>query len=228
MKKTIMLCTLLAIISIISPSLKVYADITTPTITHVYFTNNNTPVNSPVDFTVNCYGTFFKFGEPPKKTYTPANVFSFSATCSTYPCKIFENYYLNYKMIDYCDLEGKAGNETFSIPKFTKTPIPSCKYIPPQYDVYTNDKFYKETPQYKECSQKRSKEADEKCKYLSSNSETKKQGADCYKKELPKINACNTYLQEIPKSQIPHNDSGSPLMRECKLQFDIGTKKYIP
>lgn len=80
----------------------VSADVIMPTVTTVYFENNGEPYNGNVEFTVNCYGYSYSPGPPVEKepgTYITENVFSFSATCPEYGCKIYENYYLNYRHI---------------------------------------------------------------------------------------------------------------------------------
>ena len=107
------------------------ADITIPTITKVYFEKAGQPYRYPVDFTVTCYGTRWRPGAPPETQATGAplqNVYSFSAACPDYGCEIHENYYLNYRKIEYCNVEGKAVGVPFKIEKFAKTPTPDCQY----------------------------------------------------------------------------------------------------
>jgi hypothetical protein len=106
----------------------VSADVAMPTITRVYFEKNGTPVNETVTFTVNCYGYHTAPGEflSQSNQSVSENVFSFSATCPTYGCPIFETYYLNYRHIDSCDLEGELNGENFIIRNFSSTPVPNC------------------------------------------------------------------------------------------------------
>jgi hypothetical protein len=107
-----------------------YADIAIPTITNVYFEKEGKPHNKPVRFTVNCYGyTWFPGNsvEMEPGTYTPEKVFSFSADCPQYGCEIYENYYLNYRHIDYCDLEGETEGEQFVISNYAASPVNSCE-----------------------------------------------------------------------------------------------------
>ena len=101
------------------------ADMAIPTTTTVYFEKDGKPFSEPVDFTVNCYG--YNTGIPPVEkqpgNYTPENVYSFSASCPKYGCEIKENYYLNYRHIDYCNLSGKAGGQDFKIEKYGTSPV---------------------------------------------------------------------------------------------------------
>ncbi|MDD5163951.1 MAG: hypothetical protein PHD95_07155 [Candidatus ainarchaeum sp.] len=104
----------------------VFADITVPTTTTVYFEKDNLPYNAPVDFTISCYGYNWQSGPDPVKepgTYTPEKVFGFSASCPEYGCKIQEHYYLNYRHIDYCDLAGTTQGKEFKIEKYASSPI---------------------------------------------------------------------------------------------------------
>ncbi len=88
----------------------VNADIIIPTISKVYFEQNKQPYNGKIDFKVNGYG--YNTGIPPnfveKKagTYTPEVVFSFSASYKNYGDQIDEDFYMNYRHIDYFELEG--------------------------------------------------------------------------------------------------------------------------
>jgi len=105
MNKVILFILILALI--ISPI--VYADIITPTETTVYFERNGQLVNEKIDFTVRGYGYSWSPGPSPDKapgTYTPEVVFSFSATYNKYGDKIYKDYYMNYRQIDYYEFEG--------------------------------------------------------------------------------------------------------------------------
>jgi len=107
------------------------ADIAIRTVTKVYFEKDGMSYNQPVSFTVNCYGYSYSPGpEVEKKFYIPKKVFSFFADCPNYGCEIYENYYLNYRHIDYCNLEGKTQGYSFKIKKFATSPLPeNCNNI---------------------------------------------------------------------------------------------------
>jgi hypothetical protein len=116
-------------------SLSAHADISTPTLTTVYFEQNGQPYNKPVRFTVKCYGYSmwppdFEIKEP--GTYTPKLVYSFHATCPHYGCQIDEPYYLNYRHIDRCDLEGETAERQFTIANYDSTPVADCVFTDDQ------------------------------------------------------------------------------------------------
>jgi hypothetical protein len=115
----------------------VSADISIPTLTNVFFERNGTPVNESVSFTMNCYGTACRPSEDcwnkRVQDATPQNesvVFSFSATCPSYGCKIYEPYYLNYRHITRCDIEGDHNGAKFLLRNFSSTPDPNCRMVP--------------------------------------------------------------------------------------------------
>ncbi|MBI5152553.1 S-layer homology domain-containing protein [Candidatus Peregrinibacteria bacterium] len=123
--KKIILAVLLFFLSI-QP---VFADLTIPTTTKVYFEKDGKQYNKKIEYTVKCYGFSFvpwkeEFFQPGE--YTPTKIYSYSATCPNYGCEINENYYLNYVKIDYCDLEGKSDDGAFKIKNFASEPITDC------------------------------------------------------------------------------------------------------
>ncbi|MCX6767440.1 MAG: hypothetical protein NTY90_01760 [Candidatus Micrarchaeota archaeon] len=105
------------------------ADIAIPTITKVYFDNAGAPYDGSVSFTVTCYGYSWKPGPAQDKapgTYEPTNVFSFTADCPRYGCEVAENYYLNYRHLDWCDLNGTAAGKDFYIHDYSGRPVSDC------------------------------------------------------------------------------------------------------
>ncbi len=105
------------------------ADIAIPTTTTVYFEMDSEPFESPVDYEVKCYGYNYgpDLGDVVPEDYDPENpelVYSYSASCPEYGCEIDEGYYLNYRHIDSCDLEGETADGTFLIENFADTPMP--------------------------------------------------------------------------------------------------------
>lgn len=93
----------------------VSADITFPTSTRVYFEQNGAAVNTPVDFKISCYGYSWAPGPeqvPVPGSYEPSEVYSFSAECPSYGCTIDEEYYLNYRHIDFCMLAATVDGHT--------------------------------------------------------------------------------------------------------------------
>lgn len=93
----------------------VTADIAFPTNTTIYFEQNGAPVNVPVDFSISCYGYSWAPGPDPMQapgTYIPTEVYQFSAQCPSYGCSIDENYYMNYRHLDYCMLAATVNGKT--------------------------------------------------------------------------------------------------------------------
>jgi len=199
-----------------------YADTISPTVTRVYVQENGKPVNAPVLFAMSCFGIYSRPGQEVPKEYTPQEVFSFSATCPSYGCTIYEHYYVNYRIIDYCDLSGTAGDLSFSIPRFSTTPTPSCQPIDQGWDIHEDGRFYRTNPEYDRCRETSLAQADERCEHLTQHSDTFKQSLTCYEKEQKNISRCNKYRTEVPVSSFPRDPRGNLLMRECTLRFDIG------
>jgi hypothetical protein len=108
------------------------ADMSIPTTVMVFFQKDEKPYKKPVDFTVRCYGWTSYPGQrgfPPGRKpepYTPKEVYSFSGSCPDYGCSIRHDLYLNYKHIDYCDLEGKSEGLPFKVEKFGNMPVGTC------------------------------------------------------------------------------------------------------
>lgn len=109
----------------------VSADEMNPTITHVFFEKDGAPYNASVHYTVNCYGHHNYFWNPQvtteqQNTSSPPDVvFSYSATCPSYGCAVYEPYYLNYRVIDSCDLTGETATGSFELKNFSASPLPA-------------------------------------------------------------------------------------------------------
>lgn len=107
------------------------ADIVTPTTTTVYFEKDGKKFDKPIDYTVTCYGYSYPPGPSPEKepgTYNSEDVYRYTAYCSGYGCTIDEYYYLNYRHIDYCALQGVAEGEEFTIANIGALPYTECNY----------------------------------------------------------------------------------------------------
>ena len=120
----------------------VNADVMTPTVSHVYFEQNNQAYTGHIEFTVKGYGYSYSPGPPLEKeqgTYTPEDVFSFTGVYNNYGDQIYESYYKNYRHIDYYELEGKdEDGKTFVIKNMQEIPT-NCKWLdeidePQNYD----------------------------------------------------------------------------------------------
>lgn len=110
----------------------VNADIITPTTTTLYFEQNGIQYNDEIEFTVKGYGYNYSVGPPVEKewgTYTPKVVYQFTETYQNYGSKIYENYYTNYRHIDYYKIEGKTKDgRTFTIDNIKEIPT-TCEII---------------------------------------------------------------------------------------------------
>jgi hypothetical protein len=146
----------LCCIVVLSGILPAQADLIAPAITHVYFEKNGTPYNGNVDYSVNCYG-YMKPPFSPQTTgfYKPERVFSYSASCNGYVCVIYQPYYLQYTHIDWCDLEGEADNQIFTVQNFSTEPYTRCDSVPNRVSKTNgnNREYYYETPEYFSCRQ---------------------------------------------------------------------------
>ncbi|HEV8289655.1 MAG TPA: hypothetical protein VGQ00_01740 [Candidatus Norongarragalinales archaeon] len=110
------------------------ADVLTATSTKVFFEKDGKPYSGPASFTVTCYGRTYYPGRPaPPEAVPPQEVFSFSANVTHYGDAIDENYYLNYRIIDFCNMKGEAGGTPFEILHYGDAPIALtiCKYNGP-------------------------------------------------------------------------------------------------
>ena len=127
MSGKIVLVAALAVLTAFFPLAR--ADIAISTTTTVYFNYQGAPYGAGVNFTITCYGYSWRPGpeqEKPPGSYVPVNVFDFGAECPHYGCEVAENYYLNYRHIDYCDLNGTAGGKDFYIHDYSNRPVSDC------------------------------------------------------------------------------------------------------
>ena len=221
----------------------VYADVPTVTVTNVYFEKDSQPYNKTVDFTVNGYGyTQYpgEFAEKEPGTYTPESVFSFSATVNEYGGRVYETYYMNYRHIDYFELEGSSANGKFIIKNISADAIPgNCSQK--QQGIFEKDgKYYEFSEKYSTCQMAAA--VSESCdKFLVAIPEkgheaytsTRKNGTwyqltpqyfSC-EKELQ--NSCDKFLVEIPKAQADIDPNlNRPIERVCKLRFNLNNAEW--
>ncbi|NMB78564.1 MAG: hypothetical protein GYA23_05660 [Methanomicrobiales archaeon] len=138
----------------------VSADQIVPTKTTIFFEQDGKPVTDPVSFTVDCYGyscTTFSCEMIPWHNESggqiPDLVFTYSATCPSFGCSIYEPFYLNYRNISRCTLRGSTGGMRFSLPNYSATPLPDCRYDE-QSDFWINGTMYRYPSPYRECRMK--------------------------------------------------------------------------
>ena len=92
----------------------------------MFFEQAGQPYDGPVDFTITCSG--YRFRPGPLATlapgsYTPEPVYTFLGTCAGYGCEVDHDLYLNYRVIDRCDLEGTTGGVRFAVKNYASRPI---------------------------------------------------------------------------------------------------------
>jgi hypothetical protein len=221
-----------------------------PTITHVYFEKDGLPYNGSVHYTVNCYG-HFNYPGIPLTTATPRKaipekeiIYSYSATCPEYGCAVYEPYYLNYRVIDSCDLEGEAGGTSFILKNFTRSPQPkNCSDLH-QFDIGKGyDEYYRTTPEYEQCENASSEAAGRCNTYLDPCSpgvdtdcgnwvvdggyvKDSQQSLSCREEAEQKRRSCDVYLEKVDPSTMvmwKNNLTGQyePAMRICTARFTI-------
>lgn len=120
------LMTMLCIVAMVILATASTADIPIPTNLTVLFQKGGKPYRRPVDFKVRCYGWSGLPGKSRPEPYTPQEIYSFSGSCPDYGCRIRHNFHLNYKHIDYCDLEGVSEGKPFKVEKFGNNPAGTC------------------------------------------------------------------------------------------------------
>ena len=132
----------------------VCADEHNPRITHIYFEKDGVPYNEPVHYTVACYlprqgpssqdPSLSRTGE----TGNLSEVFSYTATCPSYGCPIYEPYYrVNFMEIASCNLYGETRGVNFSVTNFSDQPFSECSG--PLQDFISLDYPEPNTPYYR-------------------------------------------------------------------------------
>jgi hypothetical protein len=148
--------TILVLMFLLCP---VAADEINPTITHVFFEKAGVPYNGSVQFTVECYGYTWKSwdGSAPEDlaariNHTSEMVYTYSASCPSYGCTIYEPYYHTERLIvDRCDLKGQTAEGDFLLQNFSRSPVPSCTDLH-QVDIGKGrNQYYRITPEYSRC-----------------------------------------------------------------------------
>ncbi|EHQ34688.1 hypothetical protein [Methanoplanus limicola] len=252
---------IMAGIILIALTLPASADRIMPTSTKVFFEKNGEPYNGTVSFTVTCYGYIVDDTDPNFKyywrgnyqrrepgTYNQTEVFSYSATVDHYGDEIFEPFYLNYRIIDYCTLSGEAEGKKFVIENAGVSPIPDCK-MREKFVSFPKEKSsdvcYISTSQSDRCQEEenelKEKEHelcdrylevfDKKKKYPKDTGTFKRDGVtmviteECRKchEEAEAIDLnCTVFDDEVSCSDYCDPD-GNPLLRYCNLHYTIPT-----
>jgi len=200
MSKKILTVLALAVVAVSAFSFSALADVAIPTVTKVYFEKDGEEFDQMVQYSVNCYGYEFaenwweSEGSEVPEDYDLANpdkVYSYSATCPEYGCEIYENYYENYRHIDYCNLIGLIDGEYFEIENIPYKPLPVCQDAQ-QYNIYDGDNYYMITEEYEFCIEQNGYDYD-----------------------------CKQYADVLEEEDMIMTDSGYPADRVCEAHFDI-------
>jgi len=178
-----------------------FADVAFPTQTTVTFEKDGEVYPYDTEYEMNCYGTTYSIDElidPPveeevEEETEPEMVFSYSASCTAgEDCIVYEDYYLNYRSIEYCEVVGSSEVEDFVIEGLT-SPVPEdCEDIH-QWEKISGGVYYVSTEEYETC------EADPEKEY----------------------GECDEYLEEVAKEDLLLNADGNVLDRLCSVTFEI-------
>lgn len=233
------------------------ADKIITTSTKVFFEKNGVPYNDPVAFTVTCYGYIVDDTDPNRKyyyrgnyrrkepgTYNQTEVFSYSATADHYGDEIFEPFYLNLRVIDYCSVCGETAGKKFYIADAGESPVPNCsmRNRPVDYrrgsDVcyMPNDEFDKCYHDQIEMKENERRACDiyleefDKTKVYPPDTQTQRidgvtmvetgEYYECIEKARSVDLNCSCFLDEVFCRDIVDPD-GNPIQRDCSLYYDI-------
>ena len=232
----------------------VLADEIDPTITHVFFEMDGRPFNDSVHFTVECYGYAWKMwdGSAPedriaKVNHTSELVYSYSASCPSYGCTIYEPYYHAERLyVDRCDVRGQAAGTDFTIRNFSLSPLPYCTELRPfvfrNRGPDRNWTYFNGTPEYDACVNATRLEregcdqfvaicnpkTDPECGGRSIGDNTVKETPayrTCVDRISEKRTACDAKLQPVDPATIvmwtDTDGSESPARRACELRVTL-------
>ena len=233
------------------------ADVRVATSSKVFFEKNGEPYNDSVSLKVTCYGYIVDNSDPNRKnywrgnyvrrepgTYNQTEVFSYSATVDHYGDEIFEPFYLNYRVIDYCTLCGETAGKKFCIDNVGGTPVLNCSMrkfgIEFEQD---SDVCHLSTDESKACygnqSELQAQEMELCDQYLEKFDKKKLYPADtrtleiggvtmvitpqydaCYEKAGSIDLNCTGYTKEVACEDYC-DPEGNPIQRDCAFYFEI-------
>lgn len=234
------------------------ADHISPTSTKVFFEKNGEPYNDSVSFRVTCYGYVVDNSDPNRNnywrgnyvrrepgTYNQTEVFSYSATVDHYGDEIFEPFYLNYRVIDYCSLCGETAGKEFFIENAGDSPIPNCSrrdYYPVDFES-GSDVCYMSNDEFDKCYLDQSELEWQEVRscdiYLEEFDKNKTYPPDiwtgqidgvtmvktsefteCYESARSIDFNCSCFLDEVACRDIT-DPGGNPIERDCSLYYEI-------
>jgi hypothetical protein len=182
--------------------------------TTFYFHENSEPVTQLVKFNIKCFGTSFLINSDSfSESGELLKISELSENCTSYGCSfdtsnIFEVYRKNIK---YCDLEGEVGDSKFIINNFLEDDLKLLKCQRADFSIFTGDKYYKETPAYKNCHNSVLKEY-----YPSWDGDENSDLGNFI---------CNQFLTEVPQNE--HGDYCHKIINDICYKFTDETKTCI-
>lgn len=230
------MCALVAVALV----LPVYANPIESTITKIYIQKDNQPVDGPVNFTMNCYGSYKTFYQKlnisRKNTSPEAPVFSYSLNCSSQGCPLYLYYNTWMLNIGSCDIEGTYQGHPFTIRNYSRGPQPDCDSVDEpdcEWDdkqVCDNNLSYtgRRDEDSSECWQTYDlamKQCDQDMKAQTNISEGEEKYRQCDRKANAEWQECrksHTYNINLTRSDVLNNpyDKHAP-SRYCELRFNI-------
>lgn len=171
-----------------------FADVVFPTITSVNFEKDGVNYDGDVDYEVQCLGyEDWAWDAEWEGDDEIGVVFSYSATCPGGECEIYEDYYMNYIDISYCNLIAEADGEEFFVENFADRPYGECQELADTWDMYDGENYYRQTDEYEQCLDETDFDFD----------------------------GCEQYMELVDESEILMDDSGHPIERSCEITFDL-------
>jgi len=109
----------------------VRADIPTAAEITFYFQADGQPFDAPVNFEISCWGYRIQPGEPELEpgSYSPEEVYTYTASCPYYGCRLDHDLYFNYRHIDACDMRGVAGGQPFQVENYADFPFECADFM---------------------------------------------------------------------------------------------------
>ncbi len=127
-KRCLLTLVLIGIVSISS----LRADIPVPMIIRVLFEQNGNPYDVPLEYTIECLGWRHSIDADVPVDQPKEIVYSISAECPGYDCKIHHSLYNNPRIttISRCDMKVRFWNEqTFTIENYSRSPVRDCNKL---------------------------------------------------------------------------------------------------
>jgi len=211
--------------------------------TTFYFQKNGQPITQPISFNVKCYGTSV-MGDTDKLL----KISEFLENCQAYGCKFGTMFEAYEKATKYCDIEGKIGEEKFSVNNFLGDNLTKLSCHGADFSYSFDNKYFKETEGYNTCKKDVYREyypqgngdvsGDFICHkslveapknecagygYIIVNDICYKFTSEtyaCIAQEDSKLKLCNQYLEDVT-AKIAKNEDGHAFERICETTINI-------